>query len=285
MQTVSALYTQILANGGWHECKLEINGVAYGMDKIVSMRTSSALFDGAVSVGNTIAGTIDVSLIASSNSVPTMAELRPYVRAVNDSQQSEWLPKGVYYIDTREYDKETGVLYLSGMDAMLKGEQDYMQYGDQGYWPRTDIAILYEISSRIGLDYYTYEPYVLPDGITPVQYGVYELVDGEYVLSQDQTVVSGKTYYKKTLVRGIDPRTLAIITNNYSIGYPGIGEEAYTVREVLGYIGSMYAGNWIINDQGLLQLIVLGDIPSETFYLINEDGDRITLGGDRLVMT
>lgn len=284
MQTVSALYTQILANGGWHECKLEINGVAYGMDKIVDMSTSHALFDGSVSVGNTIAGTIDVRLIASSNSVPTMAELRPYVRAVNDSQQSEWLPKGVYYIDTREYDKETGVLYLSGMDAMLKGEQDYMQYGDQGYWPRTDIAILYEISARLGLDYTAYE--IWPPGEGEYIAGrYYELIDGQYVLTEDEYAVVEKTYYKAISEPGIDPRTLDIITNSYSIGYPGIGEEAYTVREVLGYIGSMYAGNWIINDQGLLQLIVLGDIPTETFYLITEDGDRITLGGDRLVMT
>lgn len=284
MQTVSSTYTSILANGGWHECKLDINGTAYDMEKIVSMQTSAALWDGAASVGNTIAGTIDVSLIASSNAVPTMAELRPYVRAVNDSQQSEWLPKGVYYIDTREYDKETGILYLSGMDAMLKGEQDYMQYGDQGYWPRTDIAILYEISSRLGLDSYTYEPWVPYEGEHIAGY-YYELIDGEYVLTEDEYAVPGKTYYKAISEPGIDPRTLDIITNNYSIGYPGIGEEAYTVREVLGYIGSMYAGNWIINDQGLLQLIVLGDIPSETFYLINEDGDRITLGGDRLVMT
>ena len=110
MQTVSSTYTSILANGGWHECKLEINGTAYDMEKIVSMRTSAALWDGAVSIGNTIAGTIDVSLIAPSSSVPTMAELRPYVRATNGTQHSEWLPKGVYFIDTREYDKESGVL-------------------------------------------------------------------------------------------------------------------------------------------------------------------------------
>ena len=124
MQTVSALYTDIMESGGHHEVKLEINGVVYDMDKLISMQTSHALFDGAVSVGNTIAGTIDVRLIAASNSIPTMAELRPYVRAVDDTRQSEWLPRGVYYIDTREYDKETGILTLTGMDAMLKGEQD-----------------------------------------------------------------------------------------------------------------------------------------------------------------
>lgn len=236
MQEVSALYTQIMEGGGWHEVKLSVNGVDYAMDKIISMSTSHALFDRAVSVGNTIVGTIDVQLIAASKDIPTMAELRPYVRAVNDTQQSEWLPYGVYYIDTREYDKETGILTLAGMDAMLKGEQDYMQRGDQGYWPKSDIACVEEISERLGLGTY-----------------------------------------------GIDPRTRAIITRRYSIGYPGIGEGAYTVREVLGYIGAMYAGNWIITEKGELRLIVLGDIPEETNYFIDESGNIITLGGDRLV--
>lgn len=283
MQTVSALYTQILANGGWHECKLEINGVVYGMDKIVSMRTSSALFDGAVSVGNTIAGTIDVSLIASSNSVPTMAELRPYVRAVNDSQQSEWLPKGVYYIDTREYDKETGVLYLSGMDAMLKGEQDYMTSGAQGTWPAVDINILCDIADRLELGDDEFTAIASPSG-NPKNQGWYYKSGNNYYLTSNTSAVSGTTYYKRSNT-GIDSRTLPLINNAYKVQYPGYGEEAYTVREVLGFIGAFYAGNWIINEKGQLRLLVLGDIPSETFYLITEDGDRITLGGDRLVMT
>lgn len=283
MQTVSALYTQILANGGWHECKLEINGVVYDMEKIVSMRTSAALWDGAVSVGNTIAGTIDVSLVASSNSVPTMAELRPYVRATNGTQHSEWLPKGVYFIDTREYDKESGVLYLSGMDAMLKGEQDYMTSGAQGTWPAVDINILCDIADRLELGDDQFTAVSSPTG-NPKNQGWYYKSGNNYYLTSNTSVVSGTTYYKRSNT-GIDSRTLPLINKAYKVQYPGYGEEAYTVREVLGYIGAFYAGNWIINDSGQLRLLVLGDIPAETYYLITEDGGRITLGGDRLVMT
>lgn len=282
MQTVSALYTQILANGGWHECKLEINGTAYDMEKIVSMRTSAALWDGAVSVGNTIAGTIDVSLVASSNSVPTMAELRPYVRATNGTQHSEWLPKGVYFIDTREYDKESGVLYLSGMDAMLKGEQDYMNEGDQGTWPQIDRNVLCDIADRLELGDDTFTSVSVSGN--PKSIGLYEKNGNTYTLTTNTSVVSGKTYYERWNT-GIDDRTNLIIRNAYNVQYTGVGEEAYTVRDVLGFIGSFYAGNWIISDKGQLRLLVLGDIPAETFYLVTEDGDRITLGGDRLVMT
>ena len=281
MQTVSALYTDILASGGHHEVKLEIDGVVYDMDKLISMQTSHALFDGAVSVGNTIAGTIDVQLIASSNSIPTMAELRPYVRAVDDTRQSEWLPRGVYWIDTREYDKETGILTLTGMDAMLKGEQDYCQYGDQGYWPQVDTNVLSDIAVRLGLGTDTYT--VVQVVGDPNSLGLYELRNNEYVLTSDTSVVSGKTYYRRANT-GVDSRTWPKLNSVYKIQYPGIGEGAYTVREVLGYIGSAYAGNWILNEQGKLRLIVLGDIPAETSYLIDEFGNTITLGGDRLVL-
>ena len=283
MQTVSSTYTSILANGGWHECKLEINGTAYDMEKIVSMRTSAALWDGAVSVGNTIAGTIDVSLVASSNSVPTMAELRPYVRATNGTQHSEWLPKGVYWVDTRQYDKESGVLYLSGMDAMLKGEQPYMTSGSQGTWPAVDINVLCDIADRLELGEDVFTAISSPTG-NPRTKGYYYKSGSTYYLASETSIVSGRTYYARSNT-GIDSRTLPKFIHNYQIGYPGYGDDGYTVREVLGYLGSMYAGNWTINDNGQLRLLELGDIPAETYYLINEDGDRITLGGDRLVMT
>lgn len=82
----------------------------------------------------------------------------------------------------------------------------------------------------------------------------------------------------------IDPRTVAILTRRYQVQYPGYGDSAYTMREVLGYIGAMYAGNWVTNDVGQLRLIVLGDIPDETHLLIEEHGDYIVIGGVRILV-
>ena len=284
MQDVSQTYTSILANGGWHECKLEINGVAYGMEQLVSMQTTSALWDAAVSVGNAIAGTIDVQLIAQSQNVPTMAKLCPYVRAVNNTQQSEWIPKGVYWIDTREYDKETGILTLVGMDAMLKGEQAYMSEGDQGVWPQVDINVLCDIANRLELGSDKYTKITNPTG-NPKAKGwyYYSATDKKYYLSTATSVNPATTYYKRSNT-GIDSRTLPLINKYYAVQYTGFGDEAYTVREVLGYIGAMYAGNWIINEVGQLRLVVLGDIPAETNYMITENEARITLGGDRIIL-
>lgn len=285
MQTVSALYTQIMEGGGWHEVKLDVAGVVYDMDKLITMQTSHALYDGAVSVGNALAGTIDVQLIANTNTIPAMAELRPYVRAVDDTRESEWLPRGIYWIDTREYDKETGILTLSGFDAMLKGEQDYMSFGEQGVWPQVDRNVLCDIADRLELGRDTFAKVQNPTG-NPKEKGWYwySVNDRDYYLTADTTVKEGKNYYLRSN-SGIDQRTLDIITRYYQVQYPGAGETAYTVREVLGFIGAMYAGNWTMNEQGQLRLVVLGDIPPETNYLITQDEYRITLGGDRLVMT
>lgn len=83
----------------------------------------------------------------------------------------------------------------------------------------------------------------------------------------------------------VDPRTYEIVNQNFEIGYPGYGEDAYTCRDVLGFIGAMYGGNWVITDEDKLRLIVLGDIPEDTNLLINEDGDYITMGGDRIIVS
>ena len=281
MQSVSSTYTNIIENGGWYEVKLVIGSTTYDMDAIIEMQTSHALYDNAVSVGNTVAGTIDIRVIASSASIAAMAQLRPYVRATDGTNTSEWLPKGVYWIDTREYDKETGILTIQGYDAMLKGEQDYLTYGNQGAWPQVDINVLCDIADRLDLGSDVYTAVSNPSG-NPKNKGWYCKSGSNYYLTSNTSVVSGTTYYARSNT-GIDSRTIPVINQYYKIGYPGVGEGAYTVREVLGYIGSAYAGNWILNESGQLRLIVIGDIPAETNYFIDEYGNTITLGGDRLV--
>lgn len=55
----------------------------------------------------------------------------------------------------------------------------------------------------------------------------------------------------------IHPDVYDIITNAYEVQYPGYGEGGYTVKQVLGYIGAMYGGNWIIDDNNRLKLLTL----------------------------
>lgn len=78
----------------------------------------------------------------------------------------------------------------------------------------------------------------------------------------------------------VDSRTTALMTAAYTIPFP----TGYSYREVLGYIASMYVGCFIITDEGKLRLVSITELPPETNYLINEQGDAITFGGDRILV-
>lgn len=263
MQTVSSTYQALLAADAAKEVKVVIAGMTYEQDKLVSAKTSVALMQGPA-VGNAVSQQLDLVLL-NPGTIPRMAEIDLYVRLNDGTTQSEWLPKGVFFIDTREYDETADQLTIHAYDAMLKTEQSFTQAGSQGEWPRTDIAVVKEIAYRIGLS------------------------------------------TSASATDGIDSRTLAILTNGYAVQYPGITLEdgtpqystdgAYSMREVLGYIGAMYGGNWCISDAGKLRLVpfaiigplntdnpALGEIvyfnayPDIKWCVDHVDGDYVYLG-------
>ena len=39
-----------------------------------------------------------------------------------------------------------------------------------------------------------------------------------------------------------------------------------------------------MSDEGKLLLLRFGDIPAETWYLVDESGDAVTFGGDRILV-
>lgn len=230
MQSVSALYRTLLAAGAPKEVRAIIAGVTYGQTKIVSATSKAALMDKAATIGNCVAKELNL-VLRNPGSIPRMAQIQMQFRLNDGTQQSEWLPKGTFFIDTR--DEGNGVLTIDAFDPMLKCDQSFTTSGEQGSWPRTDITVVNQICSRIGVT--------------------------------------------------LDSRTAAIITAGYTIQYPGFGEGAYSMREILGFIGSMYAGNWIITDENKLRLLVLGDMPNDdTNLLITEYGEYITMGGFRI---
>lgn len=78
----------------------------------------------------------------------------------------------------------------------------------------------------------------------------------------------------------VDPRTQ--VSHTYTIDYPA---NDYTLRDVLKFIAVANGGNWTItrNDQ-LLLVPLVGSMPDETHYLIEEEGFAITFGGDRILV-
>lgn len=154
MQTTSERYRELLALPHETENRLLIDGVAYTTPQLVknSLQTVEALFSGTTpTVGGAVAGEINVQLLGvASSSVARMAELRPQVRLVGDSgEPSEWVAQGVYNVDKRSYNKQTGVLTLHGYDKMLATEQWYT--GSVGSGGVVDIDIIKRVCTQVGI--------------------------------------------------------------------------------------------------------------------------------------
>lgn len=162
MQSTSATYKAIVAEPYSCRCKLAIYDsedtlvAEFGMDKLFSMSTAQAMIeDDTKLVGNCIAGSIKVTFYPTDANgdtveIPRMAKLIPYVQVYNDTQTSEWLQKGEFFIDTRAYAAITNELELTGYDAMLKAEMDYPS-DDESEYPKTDLAVIQHIATAMGV--------------------------------------------------------------------------------------------------------------------------------------
>lgn len=257
MQTTSPAYRRILSGNHYFETRLAIGegglltdegGDAldfggdtilidtggpedgYGENMLISVTTSNQIFSQEPGVGATCAGEINVEMVKPTADIPQRARMALFVRACNDTEKSEWIAQGTFWVDTRSELKAEGwtKLTLHGYDAMLDLEADYPD--SRLDFPARDISVVEEIANAMGL--------------------------------------------------AVDPRVYDILTDGNAVEYPG----EYSCREVLGYIGAMYAGNWILTADGSLMLITLDALPPETSYLVDEAGDEITFGGDVIIV-
>ena len=155
MQTTSKLYKDILAGSHWFETSVVIGDTSrlvdkdgglilfggdsiltdtggpdsgFRDDKLFALSTDSEFFkDGEPGVGAALSSEVDISMVAPYN-VPKKSSIRVFIRAVNMSSRSEWIPQGVYYIDTRQQthsDLGFDILQAHGYDAMLLAEVTY----------------------------------------------------------------------------------------------------------------------------------------------------------------
>ena len=134
------------------ETKLDIAGVEYSESDIFSLQTTAALYaHGTASIGGCVAKEIDLSILPLGE-IPRMAEIRVWVRPVADGVETEWLQKGVFYIDTRETDKASGIMTIHGYDAMLKAEQTFLTETTEDDWPKPMNEVVLEIADRMGVE-------------------------------------------------------------------------------------------------------------------------------------
>ena len=180
MQKTSALYQELLSADHSMETRLAIgetgvlitkqgeaitfggisiltgsSGADGGYDEtmLLSMETDSRVFsEDTPSVGDCISSQIDIEMIKPLGEIPTRARMVPYVRLTDGYRFSEWIQKGVFYIDTRTK-KEDGStvekIVIRGYDDILKAEQDYP--ASTLAWPAKDIDVVREIAAFIGV--------------------------------------------------------------------------------------------------------------------------------------
>lgn len=148
------------APSGWYEArrgryrwetKVDIAGVEYRESNIFSLQTTSSLYaKNTVSIGGCVAKEIDLSVLPQGD-IPRMAEIRVWVRPVASGVATEWLPKGVFYIDTRDTDRVSGITTIHGYDAMLKSEQPFLTETTEDGWPKPMNEVVAEVAERMGV--------------------------------------------------------------------------------------------------------------------------------------
>ena len=155
MQETSSLYKRLLADPGhWKEYSLVIGesgaDSVFRESSIISMSTQKSIFsDSNPSVGNCIAGQITAEIMKPKGDIPRRARLAPYVRLTNGKEYSEWLPKGVFFIDHREYSgDENERMTVYGYDHIILAEEEFPS--STHTWPRKDIDVVRDIASTIG---------------------------------------------------------------------------------------------------------------------------------------
>ena len=177
MQTTSATYaTALAADNHTFEIKLNIAdptdpsdpGEDYGMSEIFTLKTDSKIFAETPTIGGAYSATCEFSIIPHSGvTIPRMAKCTPYFRVTDGTNTSEWIQKGVFFIDTRETTNNGAnfdVMNVFAYDAMLKANQFYATSNIA--WPATDTNIVNEIAGFMGVSVDSRTASVLTSGYT-----------------------------------------------------------------------------------------------------------------------
>ena len=247
--------------------------------EIRNCRITQMLYGDSVNpVGGTASAQCDFTVQEYSENWPRTAKFTVYTRlsSKDESVKSNWFPLGVFYTDERTENRQ-GSLYVVGYDAMLKGEQDY--------WTPTVTEFSETATYAVGA-------YVMYDDLYKCTTAV--STPGNWTGS-DNWALASETWSESTYTAALncaskmgvslETDTDTFLRTNaadekYTIGpagYPGVEEGAFTVREVLAYIGTAFCGNWVITADEKLKLIRLADATArdETLYLIDEFGNHL----------
>lgn len=174
MHITSDTYKSILSDPLHRkEIKAEISGTEYGEADLFRCRVSGGAYSKPV-FGTCAARQLELEVIPKGD-IPRYAQISIFVRLTLGSQSSEWIPKGVFYISTRQKDKKTGVLSIKAFDAMLRANQVWLNDSYSAInWPLSQREAVEDIANRMGVEI---DPRTTLTEQFPVQYPVDEKGD------------------------------------------------------------------------------------------------------------
>lgn len=282
MQTTSATFDRILASSDCsYETKLVIDGVGtYGESDLMSISTSIEMFQEDPDIGKAVASEISVVMLNPISTIPTMAKIMPYVRACGHAPKSSKVTivgqdlasaYATYASEDITFDVDSGATVAGENLSFPTDTTEYLvsEWLQQGVF---FIDTREVTQNNNGLDILTIHGF---DAMLKTE----QMYSSNTVVGDNRDISYVRAVADEIGV-AVDPRTWEIMQTGYTIPFP-LG---YSLREILGYIASAYAGCFIISDVGQLRLVALENIIDETRCLINESGDTITFGGDRILV-
>ena len=131
------------------ELLVTIDGKPYAAQDIVSCEIERNLLENTAEVGNATAAVLTLE-ISQGETIPKRAKVVVQYRLMLDDARTDYIPKGTYWINTRE--KDGRYLKLTCYDAMLMAQQDYLGDVTADDWPQQETACVTEIAQRIGVE-------------------------------------------------------------------------------------------------------------------------------------
>lgn len=131
------------------ELLVTIDGKQYAAQDIVSCEIERNLLENTAEVGNATAAVLTLE-INQGEAIPKRAKVVVQYRLMLDDARTDYIPKGTYWINTRE--KDGRYLKLTCYDAMLMAQQDYLSDVTADDWPQQETACAAEIAQRMGVE-------------------------------------------------------------------------------------------------------------------------------------
>lgn len=140
-------FREIIADGGNYEWQIVNGSNTFTKDNLITGTITSTICNG-VAIGNVLASQLDLTV--RDVTYDTSSSLVVQFRAVLGDRISDWVQKGVYYFDSIEVSRYSGIAKIVAFDAILKTRYIYQKSGT--WTPSTDYNIVVNICNAIGVE-------------------------------------------------------------------------------------------------------------------------------------